>query len=111
MAHLSCGNRPLARCPNQPCCGGWPSDVASAPKKLCVAASIVYWQLHHRTTEFDLGNSLSYSKGSQGRIFRSEMGSRSGGKNYVHRIQMSPFLPFRNVIIAGLGGPSSEREL
>src|SRR4051794_30016402 len=22
MAHLSCGNRPLARCPNQPCCGG-----------------------------------------------------------------------------------------
>src|SRR3954463_15881407 len=21
MAHLSCGNRPLARCPNQPCCG------------------------------------------------------------------------------------------
>src|SRR4051812_48344191 len=25
MAHLSCGNRPLARCPNQPCCGGdWP---------------------------------------------------------------------------------------
>jgi hypothetical protein len=22
MAHLSCGNRPLARCPNQPWCGG-----------------------------------------------------------------------------------------
>src|SRR4051794_41601200 len=22
MVHLSCGNRPLARCPNQPCCGG-----------------------------------------------------------------------------------------
>ena len=22
MTHLSCGNRPLARCPNQPCCAG-----------------------------------------------------------------------------------------
>src|SRR5215208_6884616 len=28
MAHLSCGNRPLARCPNQPCCGGQTSISA-----------------------------------------------------------------------------------
>src|SRR4051812_13080867 len=31
MAHLSCGNRPLARCPNQPCCGG---IAANAAKKV-----------------------------------------------------------------------------
>src|SRR5690348_16694003 len=36
MTHLSCGNRPLARCPNQPWCGGtgfWPIErgCAGAP--------------------------------------------------------------------------------
>src|SRR3954465_6721994 len=30
MAHLSCGNRPLARCPNQPCCGGEPTFLVPA---------------------------------------------------------------------------------
>src|SRR3954464_11193295 len=30
MAHLSCGNRPLARCPNQPCCGGLSRSVFAA---------------------------------------------------------------------------------
>jgi hypothetical protein len=30
MAHLSCGNRPLARCPNQPCCGGLDREGGTA---------------------------------------------------------------------------------
>src|SRR3954463_10236640 len=32
MAHLSCGNRPLARCPNQPCCGGPATPQTQPPK-------------------------------------------------------------------------------
>src|SRR5215213_7742237 len=27
--HFSCGNRPLARCPNQPCCGGGTKSVGA----------------------------------------------------------------------------------
>src|SRR3954466_15027588 len=31
MAHLTCGNRPLAGCPNQPCCGGQQSHILAIP--------------------------------------------------------------------------------